>query len=185
MYLYLYIYFWHFPPFCSFSLGDEKVSMFTYPHKRLKNIKLIIYYHQADSPLLFGLMSDLVILQVQKMYGYTWHRMSLLRPDVIKQHKLKPFLLFHCLFVHVSASSAVSWHVSSWHCMIANICNWHVIVWQVALSITEEINLIRSNYCLGALNLETNWETFQAFSLISTRDFWTQSQGHYSENQCY
>ena len=26
-------------------------------------------------------------LQVQKKYGHTWHRMSLLRPGVIKQHK--------------------------------------------------------------------------------------------------
>ena len=27
-----------------------------------------------------------------KKYGHTWHQMSLLRPDVIKQHKTKPKL---------------------------------------------------------------------------------------------
>ena len=35
-----------------------------------------------------GLMSDLVICKCrQKMYGHTWHWMSLLRPGVIRQHK--------------------------------------------------------------------------------------------------
>ena len=38
-----------------------------------------------------GLMSDLVICKFRK-YGHTWHRMSLLRPGVIKQHKTKPLL---------------------------------------------------------------------------------------------
>ena len=34
-----------------------------------------------------GLMSDLAICKFKKKYGHTWHRMSLLRPGVIKQHK--------------------------------------------------------------------------------------------------
>ena len=34
------------------------------------------------------LMSDLVNCKYRKEYGYTWHWMSLLRPSVIKQHKI-------------------------------------------------------------------------------------------------
>ena len=36
-----------------------------------------------------GVMSDLMICKHTKDYGHTSHQMSLLRPGVIKQHKLK------------------------------------------------------------------------------------------------
>ena len=42
--------------------------------------------HQMYSPC--GLMSGLASCKYRKEYGLTWHRMTLLRPDVIKQHKL-------------------------------------------------------------------------------------------------
>ena len=48
--------------------------------------------HQADSPLYVWPDVWSADLQVYKKYGNTWHRMSLLRPGVIKQHKTKPSL---------------------------------------------------------------------------------------------
>ena len=38
------------------------------------------------------LMSDLVICKHRKEYGLTWHRMSLLRPDVIEQNKSQAYV---------------------------------------------------------------------------------------------
>ena len=64
--------------------------------RKLK-IKLTICNHQADCPfqlrpeVWFGYCPN------RKVYGYTWHRMSLLRPGAIKQYKV----LFHCC-IHVS-----------------------------------------------------------------------------------
>ena len=43
--------------------------------------------HPADSSLYVWLDVWSADLQVNKKYGKTWHRMSLLRPGVIKQHK--------------------------------------------------------------------------------------------------
>ena len=59
----------------------------TYPHKPQKKIKVTICNHQADSPLYVWPDVWSGDLQVLKKYGHTWHRMSLLRPGVIKQHK--------------------------------------------------------------------------------------------------
>ena len=45
---------------------------------------------QADSPSYVWLMSDLAFACLKKKKekkGHTWHRMSLLRPGVINQHK--------------------------------------------------------------------------------------------------
>ena len=47
--------------------------------------------HQADNPLCVWAESDWWFASLEK-YGHTWHRMSLLRPGVIKQHKHKPTL---------------------------------------------------------------------------------------------
>ena len=50
--------------------------------------------HQADSPFYVWPAADIWFgdLQVQKKYGHTWHRISLilLKPGVIKQRKTKP-----------------------------------------------------------------------------------------------
>ena len=70
--------------------------------------------HQADSPLYVWpdvWSADLHLFM--KKYGHTWHRMSLLRPDVIKQHKpnqTKPFqvpTLFCPLYTLISAFSFI------------------------------------------------------------------------------
>ena len=59
-----------------------------YPHKQkpLRKMKVTICNHQVDNPLCVwpDVWSD--DLQVLKKCGHTWHRMSLLRPGVIKQH---------------------------------------------------------------------------------------------------
>ena len=57
----------------------------TYPHKPLRKIEVTICSHQADSPLYVWPDVWSRDLQVQKNYGHAWHRMSLLRPGVIKQ----------------------------------------------------------------------------------------------------
>ena len=44
-------------------------------------------YHQADSPLCLRPDVFSVDFQVYKNYRHTWHRISLLRPGVIIQHK--------------------------------------------------------------------------------------------------
>ena len=74
-------------------LRGHKVSMLThtYEHKPPRNIEVTIFNHQDDSP--FFVWPDVWSgeLQIQKkyalIYGYTWHRISFLRPGVIKQHK--------------------------------------------------------------------------------------------------
>ena len=73
------------------ALVISKVSMLNhiYPHKPLREMKLITCNHQADSPFTCGLMyvssSDLQ----RNEYGHPWHWhwMSLLRPGVVKQYK--------------------------------------------------------------------------------------------------
>ena len=69
-------------------LRGDKVSILshTYPHKPLRKIELTICNHQAHSPLYVWPNVWSGDLQFQKKYGHTWHRMSLLRPCVIKQH---------------------------------------------------------------------------------------------------
>ena len=42
---------------------------------------------QSPGLFMFGVTSDLVICKFTKKYGHTCHRMSLLTPGVIKQHK--------------------------------------------------------------------------------------------------
>ena len=73
----------------SYTLRGDKVSMlaYTYPHKPLRNTKVTMCNHQANNPLHVwpDVWSD--DLQVLKKHGHTWHRMSFLRPGVIKQHK--------------------------------------------------------------------------------------------------
>ena len=94
----------HFPViqfsgFNIYPLGTDKVSILahTYPHKPLKKIKMTICNHQADSPL--HVWPDVWSgdLQVYKMCSHTWHRMSLLRPGVVKQHKSKLFTIYALL----------------------------------------------------------------------------------------
>ena len=48
---------------------------------------MIICNHHAEAHFMYGLMSDLVIANLEK-YGHTGHQISSLRLDVIKQHKL-------------------------------------------------------------------------------------------------
>ena len=71
--------------FTLFSLRGDKVSMLThiYPHKPLRKIEVTICNHQADSPLCVWPDVWSGDLQVLKMHGHTWRRMSLLRQGVI------------------------------------------------------------------------------------------------------
>ena len=63
---------------------------------------MAIYNHQTDSPHFpCGLMSDLAIGK-QKQYGHAWYWMSLLRPSVINNTKLKLKPLWHLVFETVS-----------------------------------------------------------------------------------
>ena len=72
------------------TLRGDKVSTststHTNPHKPPRKTKVIICNHQADSQ--FYVRPDIWSgdLQVKKKYAHTWHRMSSLRPGVIKQH---------------------------------------------------------------------------------------------------
>ena len=55
--------------------------------------------HQAYSPIICGLISDLVICKHMKKYGHTSHKIPLLRLGVSKQYKLKNFVglnMCHC-----------------------------------------------------------------------------------------
>ena len=73
------------------SLWGDKVSMLTHicPHKPLRNIEVTICkITRPTAHFMCGPMSDLLICKF--MYGHTWHRISLLRPGVIKQHKTNP-----------------------------------------------------------------------------------------------
>ena len=61
-----------------------------------------------------GLMSDLVLCKFRKRYGHTWHRMSLLGPDVIKQHKPKPFKTSPCMYhPKINQPHLVSWQAQN------------------------------------------------------------------------
>ena len=75
-----------------------------YPHKPLSKNEVTICNHQPDSPLYVWPDVWFDQLQVQKKYGQTWHRMSLLRPGVIKQHQTKTnkpnLLTINSVFVH-------------------------------------------------------------------------------------
>ena len=68
-----------------------KVGMLThtYPHKRLRKVKLTPCNHQADSPHFVWPDVWSGHLQVLKRHGHAWHWMPLLRPGVIKQHRSK------------------------------------------------------------------------------------------------
>ena len=65
------------------TLRGDKVNMltYTYPHKPPRKIKVVICTDQAESPLYVWF--NLVICKFSKS-GHTWHRMSLLRPGLIK-----------------------------------------------------------------------------------------------------
>ena len=87
-------------------LGD-KVSMLThiYPHKAGGRLK----WSYAKSP---GWHPTLCVASclicwfalAYKKYGHTWHRMSLLRPGVIKQHKPLPLCCNYPVYKCPSAS---------------------------------------------------------------------------------
>ena len=88
------------------ALWGDKVSMLThiYPHNPGGKLK----WPYAKSP---GWQPTLCVAWclicwfalVYKKYGHTWHKMSLLRPDVIKQHKTnKQYIItMHCQNVRV------------------------------------------------------------------------------------
>ena len=61
----------------------DKVNMLTHIHTLWGNLKWPYAITRLISHFMCGLMFDLVICK----YGHTWHRMSLLKPVVIKQHK--------------------------------------------------------------------------------------------------
>ena len=64
------------------------------PNPVFRKIKVTICNHQVDSPLYVWpdvWSGDCNI----KKYSHTWHRMSLLRPGVTKQHKHKPHIAEH------------------------------------------------------------------------------------------
>ena len=84
----------------SVTLRGDKVSMLTHTYscKPLRKIKAIIFNHQADSHLMYGLTSDLVICKFRKAWSYMTP--NVLRPGVIKQPKPKP--------KHVNS---VRWHI--------------------------------------------------------------------------
>ena len=77
------------------TLGGDKVSMLThtYPHKPLRKIKVTMCNHQADS--------QLYVWPDVWSYGHTWHRMSLLRPGVIKQQNRNPAPLVRPSWCHL------------------------------------------------------------------------------------
>ena len=81
---------------CVWNPRGDKVSLFTFiysPHRTLRNIKYpsTITRLTAHFNSICGLMSNLVVCKHRKRaYGHTLPRMSLLRPGVIKQHKVPP-----------------------------------------------------------------------------------------------
>ena len=99
------------PYFC--PSGGDKVTMLThtYSYKPLRKIKVTICNHQVNSPLYVWPGIWYCDLQVWKKYGHTWHRMSLLRPRVIKQPKPKPIPYF-CIWI-VLCKSNIWWSARS------------------------------------------------------------------------
>ena len=103
----------------TFTLWGDKVSMLThiYLHKPQRKIELTICkITRLTAHFMCGLMSDLLICKFIKTYGHTWHRMSLLRPGVIKPHKTKPnqrkhYGLKFCLPDWQVAYLSAKWHV--------------------------------------------------------------------------
>ena len=62
-----------------------------YPHKPQRKIEVTICkITRLTAHFMCGLMSDLLICKFIETYGHTWHRMSLLRPGVIKPYETKP-----------------------------------------------------------------------------------------------
>ena len=63
----------HLLPHSYLSLRGDKVSMLThiYPHKPLRYTEMTVCNHQADSHVMCGLISDLVICKFRKKYGHT------------------------------------------------------------------------------------------------------------------
>ena len=47
------------------------------------------------------MMSDLMACKLRKDYGHTWHWMSLLKPGIIKQYKLKIKLIVFLFHFHI------------------------------------------------------------------------------------
>ena len=78
---------------CMFQcVPKPRMLAHTYPHKPLRKESETMNYAitRLTAYLMCGLMSNLVICKFWKKHGHTWHRMSLLRPGVIKQRKPKP-----------------------------------------------------------------------------------------------
>ena len=107
-----------------------------------------------------GLMSDLVICKFRKD-GHTWHRMSLLRPGVIKQHwviwSASCCWTMHDLIAHVSIIS-IEHHAFNIHCYeflfwCASLktlilikpyhkkLEWLMKQWRASLNTTKSINV--------------------------------------------
>ena len=85
----------------SAPLWGDKVSMLThiYPHKPWRNIEVTLCKSPGWQPTLCVAWCLIYwFALVYKKYGHTWHRMSLLRPDVIKQHKPNQTKLFQLYY---------------------------------------------------------------------------------------
>ena len=96
------------------------MSMLTciYPHKPLRKIKMTVWNHQADRPLYVWPDIWSGDLQVYKNYGHTWHWISLLRPGVIKQHKIKSYIyIIHIGYIMIIIMGYImdhEWCDTSW-----------------------------------------------------------------------
>ena len=67
--------------------GHVSMLIHMYSLKPQRNIEVTICKHQADSPFYVWPNVWSGNLRFKNKYGHTWHRMPLLRPGVIKQHK--------------------------------------------------------------------------------------------------
>ena len=87
------------PSLCPTLRGDKmSMSTHTHPHKPPWKNKWPSAIIRLTAHFMCGLMSDLVIFKHRKEHGRTQHRMSLLKPSVIKQHKPNPlFILYYPL----------------------------------------------------------------------------------------
>ena len=97
------------------GLWSEYVTH-SYPHKPRRKINWPSVVTRLTAHVTCGLMSDLIFCKHRKEYNYTWHRMSLLRLGVIKQHK--PNLFFYVyiwgvalyILIRISHSGVLIWN---------------------------------------------------------------------------
>ena len=125
------------------SPQGDKVSMLThiYPHKARGRLK----WSYAKSPgwqptLCVALCLICWFALAYKKYGHTWHRMSLLRPGVIKQHKLNQTKQYisELLIIHKGKINPIclqgdvqSWY---WLCRIIFCIEMCIVVMLINLS---------------------------------------------------